>query len=157
MYQEIVKLYQWCKENFISCTLEPLWDGYQIRFLDGSDVVQHSGSYGAKNGCVEPCGMSKAYTAVDIPTIKEIISKKCERPIKTIYIGGGTPSCLDIGELTKLFDVIKMFNKSEILEFTFECNIENITEEKLRLLYLNGVNRLSVGIQTFNEKYLKVF
>ena len=76
MYQEIVKLYQWCKENFISCTLEPLWDGYQIRFLDGSDVVQHSGSYGAKNGCVEPCGMPKAYTAVDIPTIKEILSKR---------------------------------------------------------------------------------
>ena len=76
MYQEIVKLYQWCKENFISCTLEPLWDGYQIRFLDGSDVVQHSGSYGAKNGCVEPCGMPKAFTAVDISTIKKILSKR---------------------------------------------------------------------------------
>lgn len=76
MYQEIVKLYQWCKENLIDCTLEPLWDGYQIRFFDGSDVVQHSGSYGAKNGCVEPCGMPKAYTAVDIPTIKKILSKR---------------------------------------------------------------------------------
>ena len=76
MYQEIVKLYQWCKEQGIPCTLTSLWDGYQIRFLDGADVVQHSGSYGSANGCVEPCGMPKAYTAVDIPTIQKILLKK---------------------------------------------------------------------------------
>ena len=76
MYQEIVKLYQWCKENLIECTLEPLWDGYQIRFFDGSDVVQHSGSYGSSYGCVEPAGMPRAYTAVSIPIIKEILSKR---------------------------------------------------------------------------------
>lgn len=76
MYQEIVKLYQWCKENLIECTLETLWDGYVIRFIDGSDVVQHSGSYGSKAGCVEPAGMPRAYTAVDIPTIQEILLER---------------------------------------------------------------------------------
>lgn len=76
MYQEIVKLYQWCKANLIECTLEPLWDGYKISFVDDSDVVQHSGSYGSSNGCVEPAGMEREYTAVDIPTIKEILSKR---------------------------------------------------------------------------------
>ena len=75
--------------------------------------------------------------------------------INTLYIGGGTPSSLDINQLNKLFDIIKVFNKSENIEFTFECNIENISEEKLELLYSNGVNRLSIGVQTFNDKYLK--
>ena len=75
--------------------------------------------------------------------------------IETLYIGGGTPSSLNIEELTNLFKIIKIFKMSKNLEFTFECNIENITKEKLELLYSNGVNRLSIGIQTFNEKYLK--
>lgn len=74
--------------------------------------------------------------------------------LDTIYIGGGTPSSLNIEQLIKLFDIVSMLNKSNNIEFTFECNIENITQEKLELLYKNGVNRLSIGIQTFNIKYL---
>ena len=75
--------------------------------------------------------------------------------INTLYIGGGTPSSLNLDQLSKLFKIIKVFNKSKNIEFTFECNIENITKEKLELLYLNGVNRLSIGVQTFNENKLK--
>lgn len=75
--------------------------------------------------------------------------------INTIYIGGGTPSSLALDELSKLFEIIKMFRLSNNVEFTFECNIENITKEKLKLLLKNGVNRLSIGVQTFNDKYLK--
>lgn len=86
---------------------------------------------------------------------KEINAKYKGEILDTIYIGGGTPSCLNIKELTKLFNIIKLFKKSKNCEFTFECNIENITEEKLKLLYEFGVNRLSIGIQTFDEKYLK--
>ena len=86
---------------------------------------------------------------------KEINNKYNKEIIDTIYIGGGTPSCLNIEQLNKLFNIIKIFNKNKEYEFTFEYNIENITEEKLRLLYENGVNRLSIGIQTFNEKHLK--
>ncbi|MBQ9072146.1 MAG: radical SAM family heme chaperone HemW [Bacilli bacterium] len=86
---------------------------------------------------------------------QEINSKYEGEIINTIYIGGGTPSCLNIEELNELFNIIKIFNKSKTLEFTFECNIENITEDKLKLLYENGVNRLSIGIQTFNNNYLK--
>lgn len=74
--------------------------------------------------------------------------------LDTIYIGGGTPSCLNELELTKLFNIIKILKLNKEYEFTFECNIENITKDKLKLLYNNGVNRLSMGIQTFNEKYL---
>lgn len=73
--------------------------------------------------------------------------------VKTIYIGGGTPSCLNINQLAKLFEIINKF-KTNLLEFTFECNID-IEEEKLILLKNNNVNRISVGIQTINEKLLK--
>lgn len=75
--------------------------------------------------------------------------------LKTIYIGGGTPSSLNERQLNKLLNIIKILKLEQNYEFTVECNIENITKEKLELLYKNKVNRLSIGIQTFNEKYLK--
>ncbi len=75
--------------------------------------------------------------------------------INTIYIGGGTPSCLNLNQLNILFKIIKKFNFSSVYEFTFECNIESIDYDKLKFLYDNGVNRLSIGVQTFNEKFLK--
>lgn len=85
---------------------------------------------------------------------KEIKDKYKGEVINTIYIGGGTPSSLNIEELKKLFDILKIFKLSSDVEYTFECNIENIDIEKLRLLYNNKVNRLSIGIQTFNDKYI---
>lgn len=85
---------------------------------------------------------------------EEIRSSYKNETIETIYIGGGTPSSLNISQLKKLFKIIKIF-KTDNLEFTIECNIENITEEKVKLFRRFGVNRISVGIQTFNEKYIK--
>lgn len=76
--------------------------------------------------------------------------------LDTIYIGGGTPSCLNIKELEKLFEIINLLKKSSNLEFTFECNIEDLETDKLRFLYKNGVNRLSVGVQTFNTNLLRL-
>ena len=75
--------------------------------------------------------------------------------IKTLYVGGGTPSCLTISQLKKFFSIIDIFNFDKDYEFTFECNIENIDEEKLQLLKNNGVNRISIGIQTFNNNFLE--
>lgn len=75
--------------------------------------------------------------------------------INTIYIGGGTPSSLSLEQLKKLFQIIKII-KTNIKEFTIECNIETIEEEKLQLFKQNGVNRISIGIQTLNNKYIKL-
>lgn len=74
--------------------------------------------------------------------------------IKTIYIGGGTPSSLDIKYLDRLFEIIKIFKVTNNFEFTIECNIEDITEEKLKVFKINNVNRISIGVQTFNLKFL---
>ena len=75
--------------------------------------------------------------------------------LETLYIGGGTPSSLSLNQLERLFTILNKLNKSETLEFTIECNIEDITEDKLILFKNNGINRLSIGIESFNEDNLK--
>lgn len=84
---------------------------------------------------------------------KEIKEKYNGETIETIYIGGGTPSNLDIDELKKLFSIVKIF-KTNLKEFTFECNVEDINEELLKFLKTTKVNRISIGVQTFNKKHL---
>ena len=74
--------------------------------------------------------------------------------LETIYIGGGTPSSLDISELKRLFSTLEMFNHSKNLEFTIECNIENTDEEKIKLFSEVGINRISFGVESFNKKNL---
>jgi oxygen-independent coproporphyrinogen-3 oxidase len=79
-----------------------------------------------------------------------------DEEIDTIYIGGGTPSSLDISELKILFKIIDTFKISDNYEFTFECNLDDINEELLKILRNNGVNRLSIGIETFDSKIQKI-
>lgn len=86
---------------------------------------------------------------------KEIKNNYKDEIIKTIYIGGGTPSCLNYNQLNKLFEIIEIIKKDNLIEFTFECNIEDINEKILKYLYKKGVNRLSIGIQSFNKNNLK--
>ena len=86
----------------------------------------------------------------------EIIKQYKKEKIRTLYIGGGTPSILSIDELKRLFEIIKLLDLEQLEEFTFECNVESITNEKLIFLKKNNVNRLSIGIETFNEKYLEL-
>ena len=87
---------------------------------------------------------------------KEIETNYCGEVLKTIYIGGGTPSSLNIKELKYLLDICSILKKDEVYEYTVEVNIENIDEEKAILLKNYGVNRISVGVETFNSKLLKV-
>ena len=87
---------------------------------------------------------------------KEIMDNYKGDLVKTIYIGGGTPSCLSIDNLNKLFEIIKVFNFDSNIEFTFECNINDINCELLQILKDNGVNRLSIGIESFNESNLRI-
>lgn len=76
------------------------------------------------------------------------------RRITTIYIGGGTPSLLNPKQIKKILDVLKLFCY-EPEEVTIEVNPESVTEEKLKEYHNMGINRLSIGIQSINEKTLK--
>ena len=84
---------------------------------------------------------------------KEIKTEYKNDLIKTIYIGGGTPSCLNQEQLKYLISIISIFRIDKNAEVTFECNIESIDEEKIDIIK-NKVNRISVGIETFNQKHL---
>ena len=86
---------------------------------------------------------------------KEIQEKYQGEKLKTIYIGGGTPSSLSISNLKKLMEIIELFNFDNKYEFTCEVNPENIDEEKLILLKKYGVNRISMGVESTNLKHLK--
>lgn len=84
---------------------------------------------------------------------EEITTKYKNEKIKTLYIGGGTPSCLSLEQLEKLFKIVEKLNLSKESEITIEFNIEDITEEKLLLIKKYNVNRISIGIQTLNSKF----
>lgn len=86
----------------------------------------------------------------------EIRDRYMDDEIKTIYIGGGTPSCLKETELNRLFEIIKIFNFSSEIEFTFECNLEDITEKLVSTLKENKVNRISIGVESFDKKNLEL-
>lgn len=85
---------------------------------------------------------------------EEIKDRYLDDEIKTIYIGGGTPSALTINQIEKLLNITNLFKKNNLEEFTFECNIEDISEELLDLLKKYNVNRLSIGIESFDENNL---
>ena len=75
--------------------------------------------------------------------------------LETIYIGGGTPSILSKKELNKLFSITNKLNIEPNYEFTIEANIADINEEFLSFCKSNKVNRLSIGIETINDKFYK--
>ena len=88
-----------------------------------------------------------------IVDIKGLIEQGCK--FETIYIGGGTPTCLEYENLERLLINLKpLIDFSKNFEFTIECNPENITEKLLILLKDNNINRISIGIQSFNKEIL---
>ncbi len=76
--------------------------------------------------------------------------------ISSIYIGGGSPSCLSKEERIKLFRILSIFNRTPDCEYTFECNPDDITDELLDDLIDGGVNRVSIGIESFDIDNLKM-
>ena len=92
--------------------------------------------------------------------VKEIELRKNDLAgrINTIYFGGGTPSLLDVDELKLIIDsVYKHYNVASNIELTLECNPDDLSQKKLKDLKTSGVNRLSIGVQSFDNEELKFF
>ena len=106
------------------------------------------------------CDFSKLYYNDDMASNyldvlkKEIKENYNGEEIYTLYIGGGTPSSLSKNNLDKLFNIIETF-KGNIEEITFECNLEDINDDLCKYLAMNKVNRLSIGVESTHDKYLK--
>ncbi|TXK74593.1 radical SAM family heme chaperone HemW [Mesonia sp. HuA40] len=90
---------------------------------------------------------------------KELILRKAElnQKVKTIYFGGGTPSLLSITHLNELLTCIKNhYAVDEKAEITLEANPDDLSREKLEALSKTGINRLSIGVQSFFESDLQL-
>ena len=85
---------------------------------------------------------------------KEIDKYYEDDNVKSVYIGGGSPSCLSSSSLIRLFSIINKIKVISGAEITFECNINDINSELLTILKKNNVNRLSIGVESFDEKNL---
>ncbi len=122
--------------------------------------------------CIKKCGYCDFYSVAnyDATMVSRSISNilhqlvwyfaRIEAPmVSTLYIGGGTPGCIGISGTEELFDGIRRVlghNMLESCEITVEANPESLTEELLQTYMLAGVNRLSIGVQTFNERLFAV-
>jgi len=75
---------------------------------------------------------------------------------RTLYFGGGTPSSLSLSQLERLLSGLRdCLDLSELREWTFEVNPATVSPEKARLLHALGVNRVSMGVQSWDDAILK--
>lgn len=86
---------------------------------------------------------------------KELIRKDLRHDLKTVYLGGGTPTSLNEDQLERLLCLIDPYT-SDILEYTCEVNPETMSAKKAKLLADHGVNRVSIGYQCFQPELLKL-
>lgn len=100
------------------------------------------------------CGEENKMLSYSNSLSKEIDNIK-DRRINTIFVGGGTPTYLSLEGWNVIKRSIDKLNKSKDLEFTVEGNPGTFSEEKLKLFKKMGVNRLSIGLQAWQDKHLK--
>ncbi len=91
--------------------------------------------------------------------VKEIGQKAAylnQQPLKSIYLGGGTPSLLSEDELDAIFnEIYKHFKVTANAEITIEANPDDLNENRIVSLSKSPVNRLSIGVQSFSDEELK--
>lgn len=116
--------------------------------------------------CKQACHYCDFHFSTNLHSKKEMVAAICReielqrdylptRTLETIYFGGGTPSILASNELEQIIETIHRFFKVESgAEITLEANPDDLTSEKLRALK-PFVNRLSIGLQSFYEPYLR--
>ena len=101
--------------------------------------------------------MQRRYTAALLAEIKYAASTHLGCLVKTIYIGGGTPSWLSEDLMDAILTTVKQhFKVDPLAEISVECNPGTLTAEKLNVYRSIGVNRLSIGLQSVNDDELKI-
>lgn len=117
--------------------------------------------------CVKKCGYCDFCSVADFSLMDNYIEYICNdikqkarevssgRIVDTIYFGGGTPTCTGLG-LVRILDAVRSaYNVADDAEISFEANPATADYELLHTLKENGFNRVSIGIQSANEKELK--
>src|ERR1700737_737871 len=101
--------------------------------------------------CEEIAGHRRLYEAAGIALPAEI----ADATVDTAYIGGGTPSLLDVAHLRRIVDAIRGNFVAELTEVTLEADPETVTEEKAAAWVAAGINRVSFGVQSFCDEELQ--
>ena len=121
-----------------------------IPFCKSKCIYCDFNSFAQKDDCIEP------YIKAVKKEIEEYAKQNKDVLIKTIYIGGGTPSYIKEKYLKEIIETIK--SNFEIIpnaEITIEINPGTVNRRKLNTYYKAGINRLSIGLQSTNDKLLK--
>lgn len=115
--------------------------------------------------CVRKCNYCAFYSKVGDAAeknlyvdalIREINFRGDNSAVETIYFGGGTPTTLTLAQLEKILNAVrKNFDVSNCAEITIEANPGTVDENYLRGLKSLGFNRISIGVQSFNDALLK--
>lgn len=115
-------------------------------------------SFGVGDKCIDGMGIyRKAYIDALCAEIKSYNMISEEYSIATIFIGGGTPSILMSGELSRIMVTVReTFRLNENIEVTIETNPGTITKEKAEEYIRCGVNRISIGLQSANDEELSM-
>lgn len=116
--------------------------------------------------CMQKCGYCDFYSLVGLSDKSEFVKALCaeidlrkdeliNQPVNTVYFGGGTPSVLKIADFECIILALKeAYDLSSVQEFTIEVNPDDMNLEFLNELKHLGFNRLSMGIQSFNDRIL---
>ena len=118
--------------------------------------------------CKKLCGYCDFYKTMSLAKLPEVLTRTAEEmrkrasmlggtTLKTIYFGGGTPTVCSPEELGGLIDLAGIvFGTQQVEEITVEANPDDLSEEYLMGLRKIGVNRLSIGIQSFRDEDLQM-
>ncbi|MCQ2192785.1 MAG: radical SAM family heme chaperone HemW [Paludibacteraceae bacterium] len=116
--------------------------------------------------CESRCAYCDFYSSTDRSIAHALVNGLCQEmelrrsylkgeAIRTIYLGGGTPSVLPVAEMKRLFDKATELFELNLDEVTVECNPDDVTPEYALALSELPVNRVSMGVQSFNDADLK--
>ncbi len=116
--------------------------------------------------CVSRCIYCDFYSNTDRSVAHRLVDGLCAEmrmrrsylkgeTVQTVYLGGGTPSVLPVNELARLFDTAAQLFDLKLEEVTVECNPDDVTPEYAAALAALPVNRVSMGVQSFNDDDLK--
>ena len=118
--------------------------------------------------CKRICSYCDFYRTAQLKELPKVVDRMCaevteradylkDKKLNTIYFGGGTPSLLSPEQLAQLFEITRAhFDCSEVEEATLEANPDDLTTQHLNSLLKLGINRLSIGVQSFDNDCLKL-
>jgi len=115
--------------------------------------------------CIRKCRYCDFYSTTDL-SLKGAFLNALEREIKltdpgslkfdSLYIGGGTPTVLNADDICRIIEIAgRYFNIIPDAELTLEVNPGTVTLDKFRFYKKSGINRLNIGVQSFNDSYLQ--